>query len=83
MNDKHGLETTGDGRLEALERTRISGSPVTGHPSPVVLLERWQEIEVVLQGALDRPLRERASFLEEACAGDESRRRPRRDLAWD
>jgi serine/threonine protein kinase len=33
--------------------------------------ERWQEVEVVLQGALDRPLRERASFLDEACAGDD------------
>ena len=33
--------------------------------------ERWQEIEAVLQGALDRPLLERASFLEDACSGDE------------
>lgn len=33
--------------------------------------ERWQEIEAVLQGALDRPPLERASFLEDACAGDE------------
>ena len=33
--------------------------------------ERWQEIEAVLQGALDRPPPERASFLDEACAGDE------------
>ncbi|MGI9065056.1 MAG: protein kinase domain-containing protein [Pyrinomonadaceae bacterium] len=33
--------------------------------------ERWQEIEAVLQGALDRPPMERASFLDEACAGDE------------
>src|SRR5882672_4010894 len=32
--------------------------------------ERWQKIENVLQGALDRPPRERASFLKEACAGD-------------
>jgi serine/threonine protein kinase/soluble lytic murein transglycosylase-like protein len=33
--------------------------------------ERWREIEAVLQGALDRPPLERASFLEDACAGDE------------
>ena len=33
--------------------------------------ERWQEIEVVLQEALDRPPIQRASFLENACAGDE------------
>ncbi len=33
--------------------------------------ERWQQIEAVLQDALDRPPLERASFLEQACAGDE------------
>jgi serine/threonine protein kinase len=33
--------------------------------------ERWQEVEEVLQGALDRPPPERASFLDEACAGDD------------
>ena len=33
--------------------------------------ERWQEIEAVLQGALDRPPAERDSFLDDACAGDE------------
>jgi soluble lytic murein transglycosylase-like protein len=33
--------------------------------------ERWQEVEDVLQGALDRPPQERASFLDEACAGDD------------
>jgi serine/threonine protein kinase len=32
--------------------------------------ERWQEIEVVLQEALDRPPLERAAFLDHACAGD-------------
>jgi serine/threonine protein kinase len=32
--------------------------------------ERWQEIEAVLQGALDRPPLERSSFLEDVCAGD-------------
>src|SRR6267143_980536 len=33
--------------------------------------ESWQEIEAVLQGALDRPPLERASFLDDACGGDE------------
>jgi serine/threonine protein kinase len=33
--------------------------------------ERWQEIEAVLQRALDRPPVERASFLDDVCAGDE------------
>jgi serine/threonine protein kinase len=33
--------------------------------------ERWQEIEAVLQGALDRPPVDRASFLDEICAGDD------------
>jgi len=33
--------------------------------------ERWQEIETVLQDALDRPPLERASFIENVCAGDE------------
>lgn len=36
--------------------------------------ERWQEIEVVLQEALDRPPFERAAFLDHACAGDEELR---------
>ncbi len=33
--------------------------------------ERWKEVEDVLQRALDRPPQERASFLDQACAGDE------------
>jgi serine/threonine protein kinase len=33
--------------------------------------ERWQEVEAVFQQALDRPPLERASFLDQACAGDE------------
>jgi serine/threonine protein kinase len=33
--------------------------------------ERWQQVETVLQGALDRAPVERASFIEDACAGDE------------
>jgi serine/threonine protein kinase len=33
--------------------------------------ERWQQIEEVLQAALDRPQAERALFVSEACSGDE------------
>lgn len=33
--------------------------------------ERWQKVEEVLQAVLDRPPAERASFLSEACAGDD------------
>ena len=36
--------------------------------------ERWQEIETVLQEALDRPPLERASYLDDACAGDDELR---------
>src|SRR5256886_17002033 len=36
--------------------------------------ERWQQVEEVLQAALDRPPHERASFLNEACSGDEGLR---------
>lgn len=36
--------------------------------------ERWQEIEAVLQGALDRPPPERASFLDEVCGVDDELR---------
>ncbi len=32
--------------------------------------ERWQQVEEVLQAALDRAPRERAAFLREVCAGD-------------
>lgn len=39
--------------------------------SGVMTPERWQEVEEVLQGALDRPPQERASFLDAVCAGDE------------
>jgi predicted Ser/Thr protein kinase len=34
--------------------------------------EQWQKVEEVLQAALDRPPRERASFLDDVCAGDET-----------
>jgi serine/threonine protein kinase len=33
--------------------------------------ERWQQVEDVLQAALDRPPEVRAAYLDEACAGDE------------
>jgi serine/threonine protein kinase len=33
--------------------------------------ERWQQVEDVLQAALDRPPQERAAYLDEACAGDD------------
>src|SRR5437667_2301455 len=36
--------------------------------------ERWQQVEEVLQAALDRPPHERASFLNEACSGNEELR---------
>ena len=36
--------------------------------------EHWQKVEAVLQEALDRPLQDRASFLDEACAGDQQLR---------
>jgi hypothetical protein len=36
--------------------------------------ERWQEVEAVLQAALDRLPQDRASFLDEACAGDDELR---------
>jgi serine/threonine protein kinase len=32
--------------------------------------ERWQQVEEVLQAALDRPAEERADYLDEACDGD-------------
>ncbi|MBA2733486.1 MAG: protein kinase [Acidobacteria bacterium] len=34
--------------------------------------ERWQQIEFVLQAALDHPPQERAAYLDAACAGDEA-----------
>lgn len=36
--------------------------------------ERWQQIEKILQTALDLPSNERADFLDKACADDELRR---------
>jgi serine/threonine protein kinase len=34
--------------------------------------EQWQKVEAVLQQALDRPPRDRASFLDASCYGDEA-----------
>ena len=40
-------------------------------PHPLIMSpERWQQVEEVLQAALDRPAAEREAFLAEACAGD-------------
>lgn len=36
--------------------------------------ERWQQVEEVLQRALDHPAPDRASFLDDACSGDEDLR---------
>jgi serine/threonine protein kinase len=33
--------------------------------------EQWQKVEAVLQQALDAPAQDRASFLDEACSGDQ------------
>jgi hypothetical protein len=33
--------------------------------------ERWQQVEKLLQSVLEREESQRASFLKEACAGDE------------
>jgi serine/threonine protein kinase/Tol biopolymer transport system component len=41
----------------------------------VVTPHRWQQIERLFHDALARPLEERAAFLEQSCAGDESLRR--------
>ncbi len=37
--------------------------------------DRWQQIEAVLQAALDRPAPERAAYLDEVCEEDEALRR--------
>ena len=41
----------------------------------MVTLSRWQQIERLFHDALECPLEERAAFLDQACAGDESLRR--------
>ena len=42
--------------------------------------ERWRRLEQVCQGALERPLQERADFLRQACDGDETLRRDAESL---
>lgn len=41
----------------------------------MVTPRRWQQIERLFHDALERPLEERAAFLDHSCAGDESLRR--------
>jgi serine/threonine protein kinase len=43
-------------------------------------MAHWQQVEEVLQGALDRPWPERDSFVAEACAGDEELKREAQSL---
>ncbi len=52
-------------------RTQDSGLRTQDSALVFMTSEQWQRVEEVLQGALDRPPRERASFLEDVCAGDE------------
>jgi serine/threonine protein kinase/Tol biopolymer transport system component/tetratricopeptide (TPR) repeat protein len=40
-----------------------------------VTSDRWKEVKGVFAAALDRPVSERAAYLDEACAGDEELRR--------
>ncbi|HKQ75211.1 MAG TPA: protein kinase [Blastocatellia bacterium] len=42
--------------------------------------ERWQKIHELFEAALDRPVEDRAAFLEGACAGDEEMRRRVEDM---
>lgn len=42
---------------------------------PGVISERWRKTEELFQAAVERPREERKSFLDKACAGDESLRR--------
>src|SRR5690348_410610 len=43
-------------------------------------IERWKKVESLLQSVLDRDSGERASFLRDACAGDETLEREVRSL---
>jgi len=57
-------------RAAEMEKTN-SKSAIGNQKSAMCMTpERWQQVEEVLQAALDRPPQERASFLIEACAGD-------------
>ncbi len=62
-----------DGKRRKI-RTRIA---LTCHLSPVTVpmkSEQWQQIDSLVHSALEREPAERAAFLDEACAGDESLR---------
>jgi serine/threonine protein kinase/Tfp pilus assembly protein PilF len=50
-----------------------TGAP--GGSGGMVTPERWQQIKVVLEGALDREEAERTAFLDAACEGDDELRR--------
>jgi len=50
-----------------------TGAP--GGSGGMVTPERWQQIKVVLEGALDREEAERTAFLDIACQGDDELRR--------
>ena len=39
---------------------------------PAMKSERWKQVDSLLQSALERPPAERADFLRQACAGDET-----------
>ena len=43
-------------------------------------LDRWKQLDSLLQSVLERPLEERDAFLRHACAGDEPLERRVRDL---
>ena len=47
---------------------------VTLAMAPVMTPERWQQIEKLFYAALEREPNQRAAWLAEACAGDESLR---------
>ncbi len=40
------------------------------HPSKMMTPERWQQVDDLLQAALEQPAAARAEFLQQACAGD-------------
>ena len=46
-----------------------------GHVVTIMTPERWQQIEKLYHSTLEREDSQRASFLKEACAGDEVVRR--------
>jgi len=52
-----------------LERRLARGKGLAVSQYEGMTPERWQQVEEVLQGALDRPPQDRTSFLDEACAG--------------